>query len=663
VVAAADVVLAEGGITPFPLRGRTGADGKVTLGPIGPGPASVSASARGFVPRGAVPVPEVLHGPVRIPLLPGGTLAGRVVDARGFPVDGATIEVIGTDLWGLPVAETPLLSAFQRLHFAWALPGPTPLIPAGELGVMPGPVPPIPQPGQTDTAALAAIAPSALEGVEPWVTRADGHFEATPVTPGRVRAIVRHPAYVEGMSKVVQLAPGGRAEVEVVLRVGGTLEGRVLDAAGMPVASARVDVSALRGTLERTTVTASDGTFAFAAVPSSVEIAVARPEDFARMVLKRTVDVPEGGRTEVEIILPEPREAVTVKVVDEDGRAVEAAQITLMSLDPVVPLRETHFTSSEGAVAIQQARGLDLRISAEAPGFTRAMQVVERAPELVQVTLRRGILVTGKVTAVRGRVFAAGASVVLVAEGVRRAAFADAEGGFRFSDVPAGPVRLVVSHPEYASAEVDVLIAATERADRPRELEPIDLSEAGSAEGEVVDAEGQPVLGARVAAGFVPAYLPAGALPAEVAVTDGKGRFTLGKLAPGPLELEAYHAQVGRGRVRARVDAGRTLSGLKIRLEAAASEDEPARPGGVAVTLGARGGGGVVVVHVAEASEAERAGLEPDDVIVSIDGTEPASLNDARERLAGAPGSGVVLRVRRGSGEERLHVTRELVRR
>jgi len=353
---------------------------------------------------------------------------------------------------------------------------------------------------------------------------------------------------------------------------------------------------------------------------------------------------------------------VSIKVVDDTGRAVESAQVTVMSLDPAVPLRETRFTGADGGVSMEQARGLDLRVTVEAPGFTRATRVVERAGEQTEIALRRGVLVSGRITAVRGRQFVAGASVILVAEGMRRAALTDAEGVFHFQDVPPGAVRLVISHPEYASAEVDVTVSPTERLDRPRELEPIDLAESGSVEGEVVDAHGDAVLGARVAAGVVPAYLPAGALPADIAVTDGRGRFTLSKVAPGQVEIEAYHAQVGRGRAHVRIDSGRTATGVRIRLEPNAAEDEPARPGGVAVTLGERGAS-VVIVLVAQASEAERAGLQAGDVLVTVDRVAPTSLSDARERLSGAPGSSVVLEVRRASGAERLQVTRELVRR
>ena len=55
-VSGADVVLTPGGVASFPLLGRSGSNGKVTLGPVGRGPATLGARADGFV-AGAPPSP------------------------------------------------------------------------------------------------------------------------------------------------------------------------------------------------------------------------------------------------------------------------------------------------------------------------------------------------------------------------------------------------------------------------------------------------------------------------------------------------------------------------------------------------------------------------------------------------------------------------------
>jgi PDZ domain/Carboxypeptidase regulatory-like domain len=265
---------------------------------------------------------------------------------------------------------------------------------------------------------------------------------------------------------------------------------------------------------------------------------------------------------------------------------------------------------------------------------------------------------------VRGRSFVAGALVTLVANGVRRVSRTDTEGRYRFADVAAGPVHLSVTHADYAPAELEASVAATGRDDRAFELPSLDLNEPGGAEGDVVDRDGNPVAGARVAVGQAPAYLPAGALPLGTTLTDASGHFKLDGIAEGRQTLDAVSSLAGHGRAAVEIRAGRVADRVHIVLAPNPAE-EAIEGGNVAVTLGERGSGDaleVVVVAVAPSSEAERAGVTPGDVVTGIDGTRPTSMNDARRRLAGRPGSDVVLELGRGSGHETLRVAREAVR-
>ncbi len=665
VVPNADVVLVEDGLGPFPERGRTGTDGTVRLGPLPVAPATVSARADGFVARSGIPVPEASDEAIRIGLVRAARLDGEVVDTGGRPIEGATIEVVGTDLWGMPVADSPGAQRFQSLHFAWALGGPVPLVPAGELGVMPGPVPPIPRAG-ADPLLYAGLdlGPDTEAARASWVSGVDGRFSAAPVTPGRVRAFVRHPAYVEGISEPVVVAPGATARVRVVLEVGGNLEGRLVDDRGFPVAGARIEIVAARGTAEVVTFTADDGTFAFAAIPAEVTVSLARPEEPGRIVLTRPLTVPADRTTKVELVLPAAREPVRVRVVDGEGQPVDTAQVTALGADPAAPYRETRFTDPDGLAELPDARGRALTFVVEAPRLLRAtLEVAAAAPEL-RVTLATGVIVTGRVTTVRGRFPAEGARVTLVTEGQRLAAVADRDGRYQLRDVPPGRVHLIVSHAGHATEERDVTVERTGRDDRPRELPAIDLVEPGAVEGVVRDPAGKPVIGARVAVGVSPSFLPVGKLPPGVAVTDSSGRFRLDALAPGALELEAYAADVGRGFGTTTVVEGKTASGLVIVLDEPAGEDEPPASGNVAATLGERGElPDVVVVHVAADSEAERAGLRPGDLVVEVDGVEVVDMADARARLSGRAGTDVVVAVERDGALRRLRVAREAVRR
>lgn len=669
VVPNADVVLAEAGLSSFPIRGRTGSDGRVSLGPIASGPATLGARAVDFVGSALVAVPEPLTGPVRVALTRGGTITGEVADARGFPVDGASIEVVGSDSSGLPIAETPALVGFRQNHFAWSLSGPVPLIPAGELGVMPGPVPPIPKAGAPST--LSANSPdfaTPLSEVAPWVSNRGGHFTARPVTPGRVRVIVRHPDFVEGTSELLTVAPGAEARVKIVLLRGASLEGRVLDDRGQPLSGVEIELSSARASRPQSTTTASDGTFAFAAVPAELTLSLSRPEDPGRVVLRKSLRLAEGAHDKLELTLPALRDPVRVLALDEDARPIELCEITATSLEPTRPLRLTRFTDAEGAVTFPDALGENLRFVAEAPGFARLAQSVAAAPKELELTLRRGVLVEGRITAVRGRRVVSGAVVNVSQSGVRKVATSDGDGVYRLRDIAPGELHVRVEHPDFADEEATLRVDSTGRADRPFSVPDIDLFEPGEVEGEVVDQRGERIAGARVSAGNGSSFVPAGKTARGVAISDSDGHFTLTGVHPGTATITAVSGQFGRGSARGvEVSSGRTARGLRIQLTPQGTEAEaPPSAGSVAIGLGERGNAPnveVVVVSVAESSEAERAGVEPGDVITAIDGVRPTSMGDARARLGGQPGSDLVLELTRASAVVRLRVLREALRR
>jgi protocatechuate 3,4-dioxygenase beta subunit len=555
---------------------------------------------------------------------------------------------------------------FRAAHFSWALGGPRQLVPAGELGVMPGPLPPVPHGGALPAGLLRANGNKPPP--EPWVTRDDGTFRAFPVPPGRVRAIVRHPSYIEGISNLTSLAPGGEAHVHVVLRGGGTLEGRVLDDRRTPVADARVDIASTQGALERTTLTASDGTFAFAAVPGDVVVSVARPDATEEVALRTNLSIKESERKEIELVLPSARDAMTVVVTDERGTPLDGAQVLVLSLSPDAPLRRTLFTGRDGRALFKDAVGLPVRVSVSRRGRAPENRDVDPAPAELRVELEGGVHLTGAITTRRGRDPLEGADVTLyVAEGPPRRARTDRAGSYTFDDVSPGSARLVASHAGYAKAEQAVRIERSTRADRATSLESIDLQEGASVEGDVVDSHGDPVAGARVAEGSVAAYLPAGKLPQGVVLTNRRGEFKIEDLREGDVVLEAFSPDVGRGRAGVHVAAGRPARGVRITIASPAEESasESAATGGVAISLDEKGRStsGVAVVAVAEGSEAERAGVQRGDKILAIDGQPVASVKDAKTRLFGPIGDDVVIDVARGDHPQKLRVARERVQR
>jgi hypothetical protein len=668
-VAAARVTLTEQGVSPFPIEATTDAKGHARLGPIAPGSATLGVRADGFVPRGAVLLADPPPPETRVVLVRAGVLTGRVVDARGYPIDGATLEIVGTDPGGDPIFDDPRHSSFQAAHFDAMLGGPAPLVLQGELGVMPGPVPPIPQrdtpPPGADPGAMAAAGSSLAE---PWVTRGDGSFRASPASPGRVRAIVRHPQYVETQSDIVTLLPGGEAHVDVVMHEGGTLEGRVLDVHDRPVEGARVVVSATYGTLERATRSASDGTFAFAALPDEVSLTAGVDEDDSQPNVRLSVSIPAQGKKDIVVRLPEPRDALAVSVVDDRDRPVDAAQLSATSLAADTPLRTTSFTDRRGEALLKRARGVPLRVEVSAPGRASRVVTTDGSGESLRVELEPAESVTGEVLSGRGRDAIAGADVTIYTDlGVRRAR-TGSDGTFALSELVAGPARLDVRAAGFAPV-TDTVTVPDSRGRRPFAIPRIELSAEGVVEGEVVDGRGEPVPGARVARDHVPTWLVVGENPPGIALTDARGHFVLKQLPEGTDMLEAYAPDVGRGRAEGvKVVSDRTTVNVRITLVGDRGDDAaskgPAASGSVAVTLGESDEPvEVVIVSVVSGSEAERAGVEPGDVLTAVNGDEVHTMEEARARLSGPLADDVLVVLRREDRALTLRVRREAIRR
>jgi protocatechuate 3,4-dioxygenase beta subunit len=662
-VAGARVTLAEAGVSPFPIEATTNKDGRARLGPIARGPASIAVRAEGYVAR-SLAAPDPLPGEIPIVLARAGTVEGRVTDARGFPVDGATIELVGTAFDGQPIDDDPRRARFTDAEFASALTGPRPLVPAGDLGVMPGPVPGIPAAG----AVIAGTPPPLAPLEEPWVTRSDGTYRTFPASPGRVRVMVHHPQYVDAMSDTVTLAPGGTVRLDVVMRAGGTLEGRVVDATGGPIEGARVMLAASRGGLERTARTASDGTFGFASVPGDVVLLVSRDErdETSDVEMRAQVSVPEGGKRQVTLQLPAARDPLPVQVRDDRGYPIGTAQISVTSLDTANALRETAFTDPRGEASLARAKGLPLRVEVSAPGHAPATVRTDPGAVTVSVTLAPGETASGLVRSTRGDVIS-GAEVVLYAELGARRVRTESDGTFTIADLAPGNARLAIRAAGYARTSRDVTIAAN-GGRRPTVLDRIELVQGGAAEGVVLDARGDAIAGVRVAQGLVPTYLAVGSNPVGVALTDARGRFRLVDLPEGAVTLEAYAADIGRAHAEVRIAPGETTHDVRFSLipEGREKSAEPASAGSLAITLGETGDPvEVVVVAVAEGSLAERAGVAPGDTVVSVGGEVVTTMGEARAKMSGPLGDDVLVTLRRGGrgSVETLRIPREPVRR
>jgi hypothetical protein len=454
--------------------------------------------------------------------------------------------------------------------------------------------------------------------------------------------------------------------VEVGLRAGGSLEGRVLDAAGRPASGARVSIAAVRGSLERTTLTATDGTFAFAALPDTVSVTAFSEGGASDLAAHAVATIPEGGRQTLTLQLPAARPPLEVHVKDDRGYPLDTAQISVASLDPALPLRTTSFTDARGEAKVENARGLPLRLEARAPGHASKIVKVDAAgAETLEIVLEVAESMRGEVSSARSGDPIADADVSVTTDTGPVHARTDTRGAFTISDLAVGKARIHVRSFGYAPLDQDVTLAST--SSHGTNLPRIELEPEGIVTGTVLDARGDPVPGARVAKDAVPTYLAVGPVPPGIAVADARGRFHLGELAAGSIRLEAYAPEMGRTRLDGvSVSSGRSTDDVILRLGHGGDEDtkEPGSSGGVAVTLGETTSDPreVVLVAVTDGSEAERAGLAAGDAILEIDGNVVRSMSDARAKLSGPLGDDVIVQFRRGESVDSVRVAREPVR-
>lgn len=454
---------------------------------------AATVEAKGYLPymaRWQVPAtPAVV-------LRQAATVMGDVRDGSGQPIVGVRLSLVSAGGDGeapLGTAGTVLVDAAYRL------------LPAGELGVLPGriPYPPI-SPG-----AANAAAPGALE------VRSDvaGHYVIEGAPPGRAMVVARHPAYAETRSSVLVLVEGSRAEAHLTLVVGQAARGRVTDERG-PVPGAEVW---LEGTLR--VVAGADGRFELAQLPGPVEVEVRAR---AHTTVRQKIDPALG---ELEIRLPSAAGRVTGVVRDEHGFPVANAQVMLTG-PGAEQLEAISDTRGEFSFTGASAGPFALRVVAPGhPVLTRTGIVVGQD---VQIALVSGGGVSGEVRDGIGQVPEGLRLVIEDASGAAKSVKVDSRGRFTAAGLAAGQATLRVTAPGYlpVTLPLSVTSGAAPGAITVSDVR-IELVRGAVVTGVVSDRYGAPVAGTAVNGGGVSSF------------TDGAGHYRLEPLVAGTLRVVA----------------------------------------------------------------------------------------------------------------------------
>jgi RNA polymerase sigma factor (sigma-70 family) len=269
----------------------TGPDGIFALAGLGSGYYNLSASAPGFSVAGQMSIDPASLGSrawIEITLAPGGAiLAGRVLDAGGGPIPGATVRIdsvaepgkvlvtspwirghtISTDgegryqlqlapsVYTVHVRASGYVPRWVRLELRADQTRDIDLEPGGSVsGRIVAANEGRPLPSAEVFAIALGGAPAQPSGNRPrpgagwWrakPTDEEGHFQVGPLSPGPYRLVARQAGLIGELTRPVQVPLGGAdAPIEIAVGPGLTVDGTV-HANGRPIAGALASLSPL----------------------------------------------------------------------------------------------------------------------------------------------------------------------------------------------------------------------------------------------------------------------------------------------------------------------------------------------------------------------------------------------------------------------------------
>jgi protocatechuate 3,4-dioxygenase beta subunit len=356
----------------------------------------------------------------------GLAIAGRVVDPRGKPMPGVTVDLKPTVL---VFSEIEMANAFQE---------------------------------QT--------------------TDAEGRFRFEDLRRGaRLDLSATSPGYPPASVQSVEVpAP---EPLTITLTAGRSLSGRVTGPAGEPVRKAEISLQeerVVRSSLgefktdaARTLgTTDEEGGFHVQGVePGAADLLIQAQGYRSR---HQSVQVPEDGDVEGLEISLEKAGALEVRVLDASGAPVAEAEARLAPVDFRDGSRSGSFGCNTGTDGRCRMENLDFdsgwyRLSAHAEGHGHGETTFELKPGVSSrdLVLRKGVEVSGRVSDDAGDpVPGANLSLQLqpAGPGIPLTAFSSEDGSFRFPDVGEGTFRLSGSAPGFADVQApgEVQVAGQE---------------------------------------------------------------------------------------------------------------------------------------------------------------------------------------------------------
>ncbi len=350
-----------------------------------------------------------------------------------------------------------------------------------------------------------------------WVeTGEDGGFRLADL-PKRRGAVVADGGEA-GFAEAGGATPGSAALLVLSLAPPAILEGRALDASTLkPVPRVRLEVSS--GAARLAARSGSDGRYRLRGVrPGSVSVRAEEPRHVPWARLQ--VPVEKGATRTLDVFLTRGA-TLSGRVVDEDGRPVAAAGVSLLSASESPTAASVRLRSGAASrirtrpdgsfTATRLPPGENQRLSVQHPEFERGTVggislVAGGTRSGVVVTIRRGVVLAGRVSdpdgnpiggaeVSAGRSLAARSSIAGTSPGGRaglreepRTARSGSDGTFELRGLAPGDVAVTVRAPGRATETIDPIRLA--RGARPDPLEVV-LGPGATISGRIVRRTGE----------------------------------------------------------------------------------------------------------------------------------------------------------------------------
>lgn len=482
------------------VNGKTDKDGNVTLSPVTPGWVGVHAMAAGYAPNAGFTAVGAANatGKIEITLHAGVNVSGHVVDEQHNPVAKAMVSTQG--VWNLGSSVTPV---------------------------------------ETDD-----------KGAFTLVLAAGTH---TLVAMDKVHALSKSTPFVVSDKPIDGL--------EVVMKAGGVIAGRVVDTAKNPVPFATVRTSG-KGTdlwsIPRRTVTADkDGTFEIKGLSRAKLDVRAESDDAASKMV--TADLTTAGdKKDLELVL-DVKGVIAGVVVDDKGQLVPEVHVNATAdvwggaSEENIALAGFSNATTDGAghFAIHGLPEGAYKLHASRTQESQRFDLEGTSTKTGDTNVRLVLAAPGSIKGVIAKADGAPPATASVRLGWRPGVPTQ-NGKFEMDSLEPGKYDLTIHGLEFADiVKRDVVVKAGETTD----LGTIAVAVGRSLTGRVTDASGNPVMGARVKAGrmlmsFQGAEDQAAtfedASGTRSAYTDQDGKFVLVGISPAETNAMAEHPDKGR---------------------------------------------------------------------------------------------------------------------